>query len=317
MSLKPGGGGAGGIVVAASITDASSTGRSVLTGNAAAGLAALGTDASSATRPPSAHKSTHAAGGSDALAPSDLGLSPLLSLISTNLIADLDADAGVTLVSSAVSAWASQVGTMVASQSTSSKRPTVVQWHNGRSALRFDGVDDTLQIPWESALDLATLSVYAVLRLVRSSSDALSVNVNLFGRSLAATHVDPYYEWNAYYSGTIDLRTDGSVVATGTLPTGFTIDQPAIVSLSCGAAGGSLHLNGRRLCTTANTSITYSAQRPVAISGQSTTAGGEYARADYARFVIYSGQHTAAERAAVTRYLAQRYGVPIIDGLTI
>jgi len=243
---------------------------------------------------------------------------PAVTLSTTNLVVDLDADSGVTIVSSAVSAWASQVGTMVAAQATSSKRPTVVAWHNGRSAIRFDGTDDTLQIPWESALDLATLSVYAVLRMVRSSSDALLVSVNLFGRSLAATHTDPYYEWNAYYSGgTLDLRTDGSTAGVGTPPTGVTLDQPSIVSLSCGAAGSSLHLNGKRLCTTAPTSITYSASRPIAISGQSTTAGGEYAREDVARFLIYSGQHTAAERAAVTRYLAQRYAISVVESLTV
>ncbi len=62
-----------------------------------------------------------------------------------NLVDFWDAEKGVTLVSSAVSAWAGQKGVHTLAQTTAGSRPTVATDDvNGLDAISFDGVDDWL-----------------------------------------------------------------------------------------------------------------------------------------------------------------------------
>lgn len=244
-----------------------------------------------------------------------LSLPVVQTVPSTALVVDLDAD---TLAVGAVSSWASSVGGYAAAQATGSKQPTCfAAGIGGRQSVRFDGTDDLLVIPYDAALDLATLTVYVVARAVRDSSDAILANGWLIVRPFALAGGAPYAEWGMYAgTTTTNIRTDGTEGVGSAFPNSSQWDEPAIHTLSCGAAGGRYHRSGRRLATTATTSITYDNNLGIGIGGRNTTTEGEWTRVDIARVLIYSAQHTPAERQAVEAYLAQQYGLPIVAGLT-
>jgi hypothetical protein len=77
----------------------------------------------------------------------------------------LKADAGVTKVGNSVTGWTDQSGGTVytLTQATASKQPTFEpNWHNGRPAVRFDGLNDYL-VDLTSTLDLTSgLSIFVV-----------------------------------------------------------------------------------------------------------------------------------------------------------
>lgn len=84
------------------------------------------------------------------------GGAPALTLPTTNLLMALEARAGVTEVSGAVSAWAGQHGTSVnAAQGTAGKRPTLVTISggalDGHLAVRADGIDNIMTLSGLSA----------------------------------------------------------------------------------------------------------------------------------------------------------------------
>lgn len=73
---------------------------------------------------------------------------------------------------SAVSSWASRVGGWTADQGTVSKRPTAVAAAiNGRTAARFDRVDDALAITSFNPGGLAAVTIFVVANLTSSAGD--------------------------------------------------------------------------------------------------------------------------------------------------
>lgn len=233
------------------------------------------------------------------------------ALSTTNLVLDLNADLGVTLATG-VSAWASQVGTFVAAQSTASKQPLVGTWGSrGHSCISFDGVDDILVIPWEAALDWATPTVFIVGRYVMSSTDTATPSVFL-GRPFSLAAGTPFYELNFYLASltALEARVDGNAISA-TLPNTATLNQAFIASLTVGASGSSLHFNGDRIASHATTSISYANSLGIGIGGRATTTEAEWSRWDCARIVAYSAALTAAQRFAVLGALAEDYRTPV------
>lgn len=235
----------------------------------------------------------------------------------TSLVVDLDADLGVTLVSSAVSSWASQVGSYAAEQATAGSRPVVAAWgFGGHSCVRFDGSDDVLEIPYDAALDLATPTIYVVARLRRNTADAVDGNVVIASRPVDLLNSSPYAEWSIYPTSetAVDSRFDGNNVS-GSASNAHTLDRPTIYTLRTGTGGSSQFVNGRRTATQASTSITYSSNAPIGIGARATTTKGEWARVDVARVLIYSAAHSASDRNEVLAALAASYGVSCSYGV--
>lgn len=237
----------------------------------------------------------------------------------TDLEIDLNADEGVT-IATGVSAWASQVGSLVASQATGSKQPTVVDWgYNGHSAIHFDGSDDILRIPYAAALDAwTTITVYVVSRYVPSSSDGFSTGL-IIGRAVAQAGTSPFHEWSVFMGATttLDCRANGTQMV-GTLPSSATVFTPAAYTMTCGAGGASSHYNGRRLGSTGVFSIAYTDTTDIGIGASAVTTETSFYRGDIARILVYSAQHTPAQRFAVLSALALEYGLPApVRSLTV
>jgi hypothetical protein len=229
----------------------------------------------------------------------------------TSLVLDLDADYGVTLTSSAVSAWASRVGSYSADQATAGSRPIVADWGwHGHKCVRFDGSDDILEVAHAAALDLSTPTIYVVARLRRGSTDSVDGNVVIASRPVDLLNSSPYADWSIYPTAenAVDSRFDGNNVS-GTATNAHTLDRNTIYTIRTGASGSSQWVNGRRTATQASTSISYGSAAPIGIGGRATTTKGEWARVDVARVLMYSVAHTAAQRNAVLAALAQSYGV--------
>jgi len=237
----------------------------------------------------------------------------------TSLVLDLDADAGVTLVSGGVSAWTSQTtGAFVAAQATPGARPTVVPWGYGdHDAIRFDGVDDFLLIPHDAALDLATLTVYVVCRVPETDTAGTVTAGTIFGRSIDGVEGGNFAVWSLRATGTgsLSARLNGESASAGS--TAYDWRVPSIWSLSIGAASSAVRKQGQAVASATATSATYSSPQPVSIGALFYAASTAFGSSDIARILIYSGQHTAAQAAEVYAALSERYGLPVCAGRTV
>ena len=319
-AIRPGGGGGAASVASTDITDATSTGRSLLTAaNAAAARSAAAAAGASAgllsALPASASEgdSYYATDTGDLFSYRDGAWRwPNGQAVETlpSAILWLRADAGVTQSSYAVSAWASQgsVAGVSATQSTGAAKPTLVPGAlNGRPVLRFDG-GDYLEIAYNASLDPA--SALTIAYVCRSTTTSRVV----IGRPYAATHTDPYFNWLIYHAGTatdVSMRVNASDVYVSNLatavPTANAWLAPAGYIYTLNGSARKLRRNGVQVgATQSGATISYTNNVGLRIGGNAV--GGEGLVGDIAEVMLFNSVLSDASVALVERYFAAKYG---------
>lgn len=220
---------------------------------------------------------------------------PLLTLPTTNLLVALDARAGITTVSGAVSAWAGQYGTGVsAAQATAGKRPlySTAAEFGGAAVVSADGVNDAMSLSGLSAVS-GPRTFYFVVKHpdITDATNRIWLDVQT-GRSSLGIRSDDYA-----YTDTTDRRW------MATNPTTFA----GRITMSFASTLATLWIGS-------------SSQGAVTTGGEKAMGGSaglfgwyggtaNYAQIDLAALFIYSADHDATARAAVWDYIAQEWGV--------
>ena len=230
----------------------------------------------------------------------------------TGMTIYLKADAGITLNGSNVSAWADQSGNnYIAQQSTSSKQPLInLNAANGKPSVKFDGVDDFLDL--NTSFDLLNFSIVFILRpnqtiksntasqTILCTSSAKSVNcmvsiANIMGAisgeilsycSFGSTNLVSYIKDTV--SKHIDIIT--SNLSNANFTTSLNNSPCSTYSYSSGGLNASI---GRSL---------QQIQRIGAQYDNSTTYNGEIFE-----IIIYNREITSTEKALINQYASAKY----------
>lgn len=221
----------------------------------------------------------------------------------SNCVVALDADTGITLVSSAVSVWADQSGKANDhSQGTAGLRPTMTTLANGKTAVRFN------------VASTQCLSCAAMAALASTTP----------GWTVAAcyeTVADPTTVTN----GTLWSGATGWLIRVGASTTGkpqtlFGSTNPATTGTSVGAAtlvryrgwrdasGGGTRQSSIKLYTqaqvdgTAGASVAMGSTTPASVIGAFTAAGAQPSDMKLRTFLIYERTLGADEMTTLEAY---------------
>jgi len=226
----------------------------------------------------------------------------------------LKADAGVTLVSGAVDAWADQSGNgRNFSAPASANRPAYSNTLNGLPVLTFDGSTDYLAGNAASlslsqnvgALTLFCIFSHEVASLSRVFQDSMNANPQLSRATIGTSATQ-------YMSGQRRLESDTAQNVEG----GTRIDEPVIFTsvINYQAANITSYLNGVEIANQAyqasgNTENNLSQRSRIAASVATTPAG--FLSGIVAELVVYQRAISVEERNSVERYLSVKWGIAI------
>lgn len=245
---------------------------------------------------------------------------PIAAVSTSNLLLHLRSDSGVSLSGSAVTGWASTVGSHTAAPPNAGARPTFIAGEaggiGGRAVVRFDGSNDVLVVPYSALLNASTISLYVVARMVGKTNGTLSSVCTPIGRPFADPITNPFFDWSLFVpngsENQIRPRANSTFLSTGIFPGASTTDESWVANMTVGAAGFQFFWNGKRLGSDAGkTSVTYTNNLGICI-GAGYVPGGGYSEGclmDVAEVLLYGVQHTAAERAAINESLFSYYGL--------
>ncbi len=220
--------------------------------------------------------------------------------VTTGLLADWDASAGVTL-GTGVSSWVDRTGTYTLSQATGGAQPSVSTL-NGRTALSFDGVDDVLSgaAGLAAAIDeSAPYTVYVVAKL--------NNNANFYTMFACSNNSNNYLYHLARNVDGFDLANRGDPTATSS------IGASSLGTTAydyCAAYTGSAYstwINGSAsVVASANT------RAPVctvtSIGGLMLGSAIQLFPGLIGRVLVYNGSHTT-ERATISAFLRAQFGL--------
>lgn len=201
----------------------------------------------------------------------------------------------ITLVSSAVSEWKDKASGKVFAQTTANNRPTLTTI-NGKTALAFDGSNDTL-----SCVDPFTtypLSMFFVQRLVAHTN---------FGMTYTVGASNDFNLRQNGTSGLLQVQMTSTAAGYGTTLSTSTAQLISIVYEST-AANSVLYLDGTALVPTAG-----SFSQPT-LSGThwiGTRNGGFPINGYIGEILIYSKTVSASERSRITQYLGKKWGITV------
>lgn len=207
----------------------------------------------------------------------------------------------------AVSSWASRVGGWTADQGTVSKRPTAVASAiNGRTAARFDRVDDALSITSFNPGGLAAVTIFAVASLTSSAGDDIVFETSANGNVNNGSFV--FYKtsanlafWSAQQSGLNNtFQTTSTFVGAPYVFSG--VNNKALATDEAtlwvdGSSSGTRPVNSN-LGGTFDTYTSYIGAR----GGTSLFAG-----MDLAALIICSGALSTTDRQAIETALIDYY----------
>jgi hypothetical protein len=276
--------GGGGTVASADITDSTATGRAIIT-------AATAADARSAI---------------------SAAASSIPALPSTGLVLDLDAS-GLSL--GALASWTPTVGTFTPAQATGARQPVVTDYAVGaHRGVVFDGVDDCLTIPWETAINWTTIAVYVVAQLHSNSSNAFTSSGLVIGRVHAdSSGTSPYYRWSIRAEDTQiqSYLGSGSSMNGGASDSRRLSAGPHIFHVCTGSSGSFSKIDGMHAnAAVGTTSLSYPDNRTISLGAGDYVTRDNFWRGAIARVLIYGAvTQTAATRQQVEAYLAATYGV--------
>lgn len=211
------------------------------------------------------------------------------------------ADAGLTTDSSGgISSWINQANTATsATQTTAAKRPILSGASaNGKPAVRFDGVDDTLATNITSSA-AAEQTIIVVAKGQNYQSMVRFQN--------AAT---PYivYPWgNKNYI--ISSDNNGAGIASGLVDNEWNI---GVARYKSGTASGMQTFRNGKLIAQRTSAAATLPSAPLTIGAY--LGSSEFAKADIAEILVYNRALTESERQGVEQYLSQKYSVTVSSG---
>jgi RHS repeat-associated protein len=211
----------------------------------------------------------------------------------------LRADAGLTTDSaSGVSSWINQANTATsASQASASKRPILsAASANGKPAVRFDGVDDTLG----SNLSSSASSEQTIIVVAKGQQYQSLVRFQN-----AAT---PYivYPWGSAKNYIISSDNNGAGIASGLVENEWNI---GVARYKAGTANGMQTFRNGTLVAQRTSASTTLPSAPLTIG--SYLGSSEFAKADIAEILVYNRALSDSERQGVEQYLSQKYSVTV------
>lgn len=187
---------------------------------------------------------------------------------------------------------------IIATQSGSGRPLWKENVANGQPVLRFDGIDD-----WLNLSDLFSGLVAAeVFAVVRNVMDGSSGGLWDFGSSTETTHF-------AYIDGLIydDFGTD---TRKATADPASALTSWRIYSVVSTASEWTSYLDGAQLYTAATNTVGWTTTPRL---GAGSSGGTNFPLAcDLAEFLLFSRKLSLYERALVLYYLGARYGVSVL-----
>ncbi len=215
------------------------------------------------------------------------------------------------LASGAVSRWPDFSGSANdAVQAGAAQRPTVVpNAMNGRAVVRFDGVDDRLDLTGNTfAPTTPHLTVFAVLRTTRTNQHVIGTGssdpgfLTTFGGGVTVVNGRAVLKANSNGSG-LHLSS-GDTVADG---------AARLVAGVISTGSSALFSNGARVGSSASAANahTYVKSSLGASDGSNLGSSRDAFQGDLAELVVYTRALGTAERIAIERYLGERYGLPL------
>jgi len=257
-------------------------------------------------------------------------LRPRVSGFNPKNVANLEAwfDAAdsstMTTVSGAVSEWRSKAGaTRNLTQGTAANRPALTaNYYNGRSAVSFDGSNDVLFATGLGAIAMSPLSVFIALdsEITSATNDRAPMALHAAGVSntfdsgggflLIANSGARTGGQRAAYEAMSRAASGGMEVETVARNTAQPIGK-TVFGITADGTNGTLYQNGpqvdQQAAITSYTSTTM--YFGSLVQGQTTPA--LFWLGKIMEVLIYTRAVNATERAAITKYLGNRWGVSV------
>jgi len=224
----------------------------------------------------------------------------------------LKADAGVTLVSGAVDAWADQSGNARDfTAPAAGNRPAYSGTLNGLPVLTFDGTTDYLNGNAQALTLCNALTGITIIAVVDYGATAIQRVIGISATSSSsAGRVSMGTSATEYDLGARRLDADSFTTISGGSPVLVPVIQSSTVRFSLGT--GMIRVNGASVVdtslTTAGTSQAGDSLR--AVIGVGTVLSG-FLNGSLAEVIVYQRALSTAERASVERYLSVKWGISI------
>ncbi|MGI9301499.1 MAG: DUF11 domain-containing protein, partial [Gammaproteobacteria bacterium] len=231
--------------------------------------------------------------------------------VNTSLQLWLKADAGVT-GTTAVGQWADQSpnGNNAAQANTARLPALIDNAVNFNPALRFDGTADFLDVPFNTALNPAQVTIFSV-HVLNGGTGFRSVLTSRStgparGYTLYAIDGDSYSLWTGRGATGWDQSNDGPVGSSFEI---VSMDATAGI----GTASKRLRVNGELRVNDVNRRYDPAIANSYRIgSGQSERVNGrDFWPGDIAEQIVYNSVLTDADVARVESYLALKYGITL------
>jgi hypothetical protein len=212
---------------------------------------------------------------------------------------DANDSASITLDSSAVSEWKDKAAGKVFAQTTPNNRPTLTTI-NGKTALLFDGTNDTLSCsePFASY----PVSMFFVQRVIAYTN---------FGMTYTAGGSNNF---NLRQNGTSGLfQLQHPTTGAGSSSTSYSLSNAELISLVYASpVGGSAAYQNGGLITITSGSFS---EEPI-FSGTTHFIGsrnaGFHLNGYIGEILVYTKTVSATERAKITQYLGKKWGITVV-----
>ncbi len=234
------------------------------------------------------------------------------TIFGTSLGAWLDAGSISAASGAEVSSWADASGnSLTAQQSTAARRPTLLtNAIGGKPAVRFDGVDDYLDITSNPHTHAPEPTIFVVMKFLNTKTGWQNVagiahDTTVHTTPFARVGLSALFDTNT--TGRWDLRRAETVLADSIS------DKQSPYILAFHSRNLDLYENGTRSAgPTSNVGgATYPNVTPFRIGAHST--GGENAAMLVAEIVVVKRDVTAIERAQMNSYFQDKYGIAVSD----
>ena len=232
------------------------------------------------------------------LRPRATGFSPN-QISSLAMWLDANDASSLTLVSSAVSEWKDKASGKVFSQTTANNRPTLTTI-NGKTALSFDGTNDTLSC--SEPFTTYPVSMFFVQRVVAHTS---------FGMTYTAGNGNNFNLRQNQSFGSLQLQHPSSGISIDSNDTFSTTNAQVISLIYADPVGNSaIYIDGASKAIAAGAF----SEQPV-FSGTTHwigSRGGSFAFNGYmAEILVYGKTVSASERGKITQYLGKKWGITV------